>query len=196
MAFDDPDEYMRWYASNPRLYHEELELIRRLDLGNCVDVGSGPSVFHEAISGAVISLDLSYAMLRAGRPDEDRIQGSALSLPFRNSCLDCISSIASIMFFKDLSGFLKEARRVLRPGGTLAICSIPLDSQLGKVYVEMGRAGDKYYRNASFLTRDELRSEIGKLFEIEGASCALEECSFYCVLARKPREPYNGEAEL
>ncbi|WP_449462087.1 class I SAM-dependent methyltransferase [Tardisphaera miroshnichenkoae] len=191
MAFDDPKEYMRWYAENEAVYREELQLIKAMRLSNCLDVGSGPSVFHEGIEGSAISVDLSYAMLSAGNADEDRIQGSALSLPFRDSCVDCVSSFASVMFFKDPALFLREAWRVLKPGGTLALCAIPSDSQLGRLYSEMGKRGDKYYREAVFYTKQELISAVAGLFEVEEVRAALPEGSFYCVKARKARDPYN-----
>ncbi len=191
MAFDNPKEYMRWYAENQDAYREELHVIRAMRLSGCLDVGSGPSVFHEAIEGSVISLDLSYAMLSAGKADEDRIQGSALSLPFRDSCVDCVSSFASVMFFGDLVLFLREAWRVLKPGGTLALCAIPSDSQLGRLYAEMGKRGDKYYRDAVFRTKQQLISAIAGLFDVQEVRSALPEGSFLCVKARKARDPYN-----
>ncbi len=191
MAFDDPKEYMRWYAENPDAYRKELRVIKAMRLSRCLDVGSGPSVFHEAIEGNVISLDLSYAMLSAGSADEDRIQGSALCLPLRDSCVDCVSSFASVMFFKDLALFVREVWRVLRPGGTFALYPIPSDSELGKLYAEMGKKGDKYYGEAMFYSKQELISAVADLFEVEEVRSALPGGSFYCIKARKARDPHN-----
>jgi 2-polyprenyl-6-hydroxyphenyl methylase/3-demethylubiquinone-9 3-methyltransferase len=90
-----------------------------------LDLGCGKGRFAAALAreGAeVIGLDCSAAMLAAAR-GLDRVRGSARRLPFASACFD---AVVAVEVFEHLPGnaigtVLREARRVLRPGGVLAI---------------------------------------------------------------------------
>ena len=47
--------------------------------------------------------------------------GDAGALPFGEACFDVVLAVESIFHFRDRLSFLHEARRVLRPGGCLAL---------------------------------------------------------------------------
>jgi ubiquinone/menaquinone biosynthesis C-methylase UbiE len=47
--------------------------------------------------------------------------GDAMDLPFEDETFDVVLSQAGLMFFPDRIGALREMRRVLRPGGQLAV---------------------------------------------------------------------------
>jgi len=60
------------------------------------------------------------------RPDPGRIsvvQGDAQALPFADTSYDVVILFEAIYYLPDAARFVAEARRVLRPGGTLLICS-------------------------------------------------------------------------
>ena len=78
--------------------------------------------------GRVVGLDLNPGMLavarslpaRAGRPVEWR-EGSVLGMPFPDAAFDLVLCQLGLQFFPDRPLALREMRRVLAPGGRLAL---------------------------------------------------------------------------
>ncbi len=94
-----------------------LEGRRILDLG----CGKGRFARHLTAAGAeVVGLDLSAAML-AGAEGLDRVRGSARRLPFADAAFDAVVTVEVFEHLAAIEQVLREARRVLRPGGVLAI---------------------------------------------------------------------------
>lgn len=74
--------------------------------------------------GYVAGLDRTPAMLRTAariEPGVDWRLGDAADLPFDDESFDVVLSQAGLMFFSDKAKAVREMRRVLRPGGRLAI---------------------------------------------------------------------------
>ncbi len=74
--------------------------------------------------GAVVGLDANPAMLAVARRKPAAIEwrdGRAESLPFADASFDAVVSQFGLMFFDDKVGAFREMRRVLRPGGRLAV---------------------------------------------------------------------------
>lgn len=95
-----------------------------------LDVACGTGVLACAAAeragdaGAVVGLDPNEEMLAVARCKSARIEwknGRAESLPFEDQTFDRIVSQFGFMFFEDKCAALREAMRVLRPGGRLAI---------------------------------------------------------------------------
>jgi SAM-dependent methyltransferase len=95
-----------------------------------LDVACGTGVLtREAASragptGAVTGLDLSPEMLAVAArlsPGLRWQQGSAEALPFADQSFDAVVSQFGLMFFPDPVAGLREMRRVLVPGGRLAV---------------------------------------------------------------------------
>ncbi|HSB38272.1 MAG TPA: ubiquinone/menaquinone biosynthesis methyltransferase [Gaiellaceae bacterium] len=77
--------------------------------------------------GRVTGLDFSERMLkRAGRkgPEVEWVQGDALALPFEDGSFDAATVGFGVRNLDDLERGLAELRRVLRPGGRVAILEI------------------------------------------------------------------------
>jgi ubiquinone/menaquinone biosynthesis C-methylase UbiE len=96
-----------------------------------VGVGTGAehAVLHAAAPGGlVVGYDLSRGMLRltAQRADGPLCEGDAARLPFRDQSFDRLFSayMLDLLPHDDLPGVLAEFRRVLRPGGRLALVSL------------------------------------------------------------------------
>ena len=77
--------------------------------------------------GKVTGLDISEPMLARAReknPDIDWVSGDALALPFADDSFDAATVGFGVRNLDDLERGLAELRRVLKPGGRLAILEI------------------------------------------------------------------------
>lgn len=75
-------------------------------------------------AGRVVGVDLNEAMLtvaRRVRPDIEWRQGDAGALPFPDGSFDAVVCQMALMFFPDRARALREMRRVVAPGGTVAV---------------------------------------------------------------------------
>ena len=95
-----------------------------------LDVACGTGALTVAVAdcveagGAVLGLDANPEMLavaRRKRADIEWRDGRAESLPFADASFDAVVSQFGLMFFDDRAGALREMKRVLRPGGRLAV---------------------------------------------------------------------------
>jgi SAM-dependent methyltransferase len=95
-----------------------------------LDVACGTGALARAVAAAVGStgrvtgLDLNRGMLAVARELAAAIEwrrGAAEALPFPDGPFDAVVSQFGLMFFPDRVGALREMRRVLRPGGGLAV---------------------------------------------------------------------------
>jgi demethylmenaquinone methyltransferase/2-methoxy-6-polyprenyl-1,4-benzoquinol methylase len=78
-------------------------------------------------AGDVVGLDFSKQMLdraRGKEPAIEWVQGDALALPFPDGSFDAATVGFGIRNVDDLVAGVRELRRVLRPGGRLAILEI------------------------------------------------------------------------
>jgi demethylmenaquinone methyltransferase/2-methoxy-6-polyprenyl-1,4-benzoquinol methylase len=80
----------------------------------------------KAGAGKVTGLDFSEAMLARARKKAqlDWVQGDMLALPFADATFDAATVGFGVRNVADLELGLRELRRVLRPGGRLAILEI------------------------------------------------------------------------
>lgn len=102
-------------------------LVRTLGPGlagqRVLDLGCGKGRFARALAalGAeVVGVDLSASML-AEASGFDRARASARSLPFAESVFDVVVAVEVLEHVGAVEPVLREARRVLRPGGRLLV---------------------------------------------------------------------------
>jgi demethylmenaquinone methyltransferase / 2-methoxy-6-polyprenyl-1,4-benzoquinol methylase len=90
--------------------------------------GTGDLAVAAQRAGAVVvGLDFSAPMLERARrkgPEVEWVQGDLLDLPFAAAAFDAATVGFGVRNVADLGRGLDELRRVLRPGGTLAILEI------------------------------------------------------------------------
>jgi demethylmenaquinone methyltransferase / 2-methoxy-6-polyprenyl-1,4-benzoquinol methylase len=96
-------------------------------LDACCGTGDLAIAARRAGAAEVIGLDFSEEMLERARhkaPELDWVQGDALALPFADGSFDAATVGFGIRNVDDLEAGLRELRRVLRPGGRVAILEI------------------------------------------------------------------------
>lgn len=120
-------------------------VVEQLDLGPgdaYLDVGCGPGLAlasarrHVGDDGRVVGVDASAASVRASRrrvPDVEVRQAPAASLPFDDGAFDAATAVNTIGFWPDAEAGLREVRRVLRPGGRLAVALRVYDPDAGRL---------------------------------------------------------------
>ena len=97
-----------------------------------LDVGSGTGYFSRVLGQQFagsegVALDIAQGMLTYARPlggAQHFIAGDAECLPLQDNSCDLIFSSLALQWCEHFAGVLKEARRVLRPGGVLAFASL------------------------------------------------------------------------
>jgi ubiquinone/menaquinone biosynthesis C-methylase UbiE len=118
---------------------EEMRIARLLlGLGPgdvVLDIACGPGNFSREFArtvgedGLVVGIDASRTMLARAAEDLEAagignlafVRGDATALPFRDSSFDGVCCFAALHLFADPFGALDEMRRVLGPGGRIAI---------------------------------------------------------------------------
>ena len=91
------------------------------------------AVAAQEVGGTVTGLDFSERMLERARRKSGQVewvQGDALALPFSDGSFDAATVGFGVRNLDELGGGLVELRRVLRPGGRLAILEITKPSGL------------------------------------------------------------------
>jgi SAM-dependent methyltransferase len=118
---------------------EEIRIARLLlglgDADAVLDVACGPGNFTREFARAVgpdglaVGIDASRTMLERGGEELRRaetenlilIRGDATAQPFRDASFDAACCFAALHLFEDPFAALDEMRRVLKPGGRIAL---------------------------------------------------------------------------
>ncbi len=143
-------------------YFLARELCRGCDV---LDVASGEgygSALLAQTAKSVVGVEISddafaHAVASYPRPNLRFLQGDARQLPLEPSSVDVVVSFETLEHFFEHDRFVKEARRVLRPGGRLIFSSPERD-----VYSPDGSAANPYH--AHELSRRELEQLLRPAF--------------------------------
>jgi len=166
------DELWELVPEGPGPAPERLrEFVRSLGrVERALDLGCGDGRLAAELDAAELTLaDVSARALdRAGR----RLPGARVAeleldapLPFADSEFDLVLCAETIEHVRDVQLLLSEARRVLRPGGRLAVTA-PAHGRLTGLAVLVGgfeRRFDPLAPHLRFLTRRSLRELLDQL---------------------------------
>ena len=132
-------EIQRLHQQANVMLGRELRLLRTLGLSSqhrFLEVGCGPGFLTGAVAtlipqGQAVGLDLSSEMMTVARtlvatehPNVSFEQGSAYELPFDDDSFDFAYSRLVYQHLEDPVAALIEARRVVKPGGTVCVLDI------------------------------------------------------------------------
>ena len=134
-----------------------------------LDVGCGEGRFSRrlaALGAQCVGLDPVWPMLeastRAAADRETYVRGSGDSLPFQNETFDLVVFYLSLIDIADFRAAVREAARVLRPGGRLIAANISniaspttagpeVDEQDRFLYYKVDRYLDEWPMTVEFL---------------------------------------------
>jgi SAM-dependent methyltransferase len=168
-----PEAYTRWRATTLGATTEALEHQAMFELAGPVvgtrvlDFGCGDGLFTSALArrGAVaVGLDIDWSMLRAAtaraEPDADQraqfVQGHIEHVPFQSEIFDLVVAVTVLCVASDPIATVREAARVLRPGGRLVLGDLGRWSAWAARRRVRGWLGFRVWRAAHFSTAGEL----------------------------------------
>jgi SAM-dependent methyltransferase len=152
-----PERYERWFEVYPAAYLSELLALRSFVplQGRGLEIGVGSGRFAAPL-GVQVGLDPSPAMLgRASARGVVTVGGTGEALPFVAASFDHALIVTTLCFVDRPAVMIAEARRVLRPGGTLVLGFIDRESPLGSSYLSH-QAESLFYREATFFSAGEV----------------------------------------
>jgi ubiquinone/menaquinone biosynthesis C-methylase UbiE len=144
-------EYDRWFETHTYAYESEVLAIRSFlpRDGKGLEVGVGTGRFASRV-GIKVGVEPAHAMASIARQRGVEVcEARAEALPFGDASFDFVVIVTSLCFLEDPMQALREAKRVIMPGGSIIIGMIDRETPLGGAY-ERRKQESTFYRNAHF----------------------------------------------
>ncbi len=119
---------LRYNTSCGRVYHRHIcrHMLDWIPRGKfLLDLGCGTGLFmrrYGELGGTAVGLDISRGMVEAAREQGrwfEYLVGTAEVLPFRTGTFEAVSCVLAFSYLGNPAWMLREAYRVLKPGGSL-----------------------------------------------------------------------------
>ncbi len=162
------NKYDEWFES------EEGKVVKRLELAllekfilpkegkTLCEVGIGTGLFAMEFRKKgmeVCGIDPSEEMLKIAKERGfDVKKGSGENIPFEDNRFDVVLAMTSIEFSKDPKRFVKEMKRVAKPGGVVIVAALNLLSLYGIERRIRGLFEKNVFTDAHFYTYWELKN--------------------------------------
>jgi len=156
-------EYDAWFEDKRFVYESELQAVQEQlpKRGEGLEVGVGSGRFAAPL-GIRLGIDPSQKMRALAQSRGiTAIDGVAEKVPFADCRFSFVLMVTTICFLDDIKSSLKEAHRVLKPGGCLIVGFIDRDSPVGKLYQQHKNESD-FYHIANFYTGSEVEFYLKK----------------------------------
>ncbi|MCW3136769.1 MAG: methyltransferase domain-containing protein [Canidatus Methanoxibalbensis ujae] len=157
-------EYDEWFDANRFAYESEVQALKKFVPKNSkgLEVGVGTGRFAVPL-GIGVGVEPAKAMADIARKRGIEVyEAKAEKLPFDDSSFDFVLIVVTICFVQNPMQALREAKRVLKPGGYIIIGMIDRESFLGKLY-ESKKKESKFYRHANFYSTRQVLDWLKKL---------------------------------
>ncbi|HET6459816.1 MAG TPA: class I SAM-dependent methyltransferase [Syntrophales bacterium] len=159
------EKYDAWYDSEEGrpLYESELKCLKpRLEhaFTPVLEIGVGTGRFAMHFPNIIGVDPAENALKMAEKRGIKTVHAYGENLPFEDETFGCVLIIATLCFVEDPLKVLKEAKRVLKPDGSIIIGVIPKDSPWGTFYEEKKQQGSSFYSKARFNTFYDIKMMI------------------------------------
>lgn len=149
--------YEEWFTRYPFVYESELMALRKLmpKTGKGLEIGVGTGRFAKPL-GLRLGVEPSQTMSAyAQRRGVKVILGTGENLPVKTNSFDFVLIVTTICFFDDTAMAVREAARVVHPGGYVIIGMVNKISPLGRYYLKH-KNDNVFYSEAKFYSVEEV----------------------------------------
>ncbi|MFB3908630.1 MAG: methyltransferase domain-containing protein [Candidatus Eisenbacteria bacterium] len=149
IVFDQyADRYDAWFLENRNVLASEVRLVQIAlgDPGEALSVGCGSGLFESILreAGVIVrhGVEPAEPMAEIARKRGlDVVSGSAEAIPHPDGRFDTVLLNGIPAYLADLGKALREANRVLRPGGKIVVADVPASGSYGMLYQLAARIG-------------------------------------------------------
>jgi SAM-dependent methyltransferase len=160
-----------------------------------LEIGVGSGRFARAL-GIETGIDPSLELVKIARQRGiNAIQGRGEQAPFDKGSFGTVFLIVTLCFLDSPLDVLRQAHRLLAPGGKLVLGLVLKESPWGWFYQRKKDEGHRFYKFARFYSRDEVASLLVEAgFTIEDMVSTLFQGPGEVHDAEEPRQGYSPDA--
>lgn len=129
-------DFEKWFEKNENIFNSELEALKKMvtDSKHCLSVGIGNGMFAEKL-GIKYGVEPSEGMAELARKRGIEVkQGYSEHLPYPDESFNQVLLATVLSYVNDQFQTIKEAYRVLKPGGEIIISFLPAEGSYVLLY--------------------------------------------------------------